>query len=104
MLCRPCDSDAKSYNQPLQVGKPLETLGVGEVVRSDSPDVKVGDIWRGLIEASDYQVVSGVGLKKGKVIKNDEQLPWTNLVGSIGMPSATVRFPLESLRNNSKSS
>ncbi|GAA5943890.1 MDR family NADP-dependent oxidoreductase [Sporobolomyces koalae] len=82
--------EAKSYNQPLEPGKPLETLGVGEVVRSDHADIKVGSIWRGLIAASDYSVVSGIGLKKGKIIANEEQLPWTNLVGSVGMPSATA--------------
>ncbi|GAA5872658.1 hypothetical protein JCM16303_004594 [Sporobolomyces ruberrimus] len=82
--------EAKSYNQPLEPGKPLETLGVGEVVRSDSPDIEVGSIWRGLVDAANYSVVSGVSLKKGKVITNEEDLPWTNLVGSVGMPSATA--------------
>jgi len=82
--------EKKSYNQAMQVGKPLETLGVGEVVRSDNADVKVGSIWRGLVQASDYSVVSGDALKKGKCIKNDEDLPWTNLVGAVGMPSATA--------------
>ena len=33
--------EVKSYSPPLEVGKPLETLGAGEVVRSDNPDVKV---------------------------------------------------------------
>ncbi|GAA5896798.1 MDR family NADP-dependent oxidoreductase [Sporobolomyces salmoneus] len=86
--------EVKSYSPPLEVGKPLETLGVGEVVRSDSPDVKVGSIWRGLIDAADYSVVSGIGLHKGKVIQNEEQLPWTNLVGSVGMPSMTAMVGL----------
>lgn len=82
--------EVKSYSPPLEVGKPLETLGAGEVVRSDNPDVKVGAIWRGLIDAANYAVVSGIGLKKGQVLANEEQLPWTNLVASVGMPSATA--------------
>ncbi|GAA5955247.1 hypothetical protein JCM3765_003257 [Sporobolomyces pararoseus] len=82
--------EVKSYSPPLEVGKPLETLGVGEVVRSDNPDVKVGSTWRGLIDAANYTVVSGIGLKKGQVLANEEQLPWTNLVASVGMPSAWV--------------
>ncbi|GAA5943894.1 MDR family NADP-dependent oxidoreductase [Sporobolomyces koalae] len=84
------EAEEKSYIEPLQVGAPLETLGVGEVVRSDHADIKVGSIWRGLIAASDHSVVSGIGLHKGQVIENKEHLPWTNLVGSVGMPSATA--------------
>ncbi|GAA6058576.1 hypothetical protein JCM10212_007015 [Sporobolomyces blumeae] len=83
-------AEAKSYNQAFTLGAPLETLGAGEVIRSDHPDIKVGSTWRGLVDLADYSVVSGDKLKKGKVIPNAEQLPWTNLVGSVGMPSATA--------------
>lgn len=68
-----------------------EKLVLPSIVRdnSDTCSYRVGSIWRGLVQASDYSVVSGDALKKGKCIKNDEDLPWTNLVGAVGMPSAS---------------
>lgn len=83
-------AESKSYSPPLDTGKPLVTLGVGEVIRSESDKVPVGSLWRGLIDAAEYAIVSGVGLHMGKVIKNDEQLPWTNLVGAVGKSNSSL--------------
>ncbi|CEQ38973.1 SPOSA6832_00445 [Sporobolomyces salmonicolor] len=81
---------AASYNQAFTLGKPLETLAVGEVIKSEHPDVKVGALYRGRFDFAEYAVVPGETVKQGTVLENKEGLPATNLVGSVGMPGATA--------------
>ncbi|BGP12905.1 hypothetical protein JCM10213_005143 [Rhodosporidiobolus nylandii] len=84
------DPKIKSYNQAFVLGEPLETLGVGEVIRSEHDSVKVGDLFRGMMPLSEYAVVKKEKVAFGKVLKNEEGLPSTTLVGAAGMPGATA--------------
>ncbi|GAA5955033.1 hypothetical protein JCM21900_002765 [Sporobolomyces salmonicolor] len=84
------DPSVASYNQAFTLGKPLETLAVGEVIKSEHPDVKVGALYRGRFDFAEYAVVPGETVKQGTVLENKEGLPATNLVGSVGMPGATA--------------
>lgn len=84
------DPAIKSYNQPFELNKPIVTLGVGVVLRSDDPSIKPGQIFKGLFDLAEYAVVPPALVKIGRVIENEEQLPWTTLVGAAGMPGATA--------------
>ncbi|GAA5953280.1 hypothetical protein JCM8115_000481 [Rhodotorula mucilaginosa] len=84
------DPAIKSYNQPFELNKPIVTLGVGVVLRSDDPSIKPGQIFKGLFDLAEYAVVPPALVKIGRVIENKEQLPWTTLVGAAGMPGATA--------------
>lgn len=83
LIFLPFATEVKSYNQPFELGKPIDTLAIGEVIRSEHADVKVGDLWRGLLPLSEYVVVKGDLLKMGRVHKNEEGLPFTTLVGAV---------------------
>ncbi|GAA6005633.1 hypothetical protein JCM10207_005277 [Rhodosporidiobolus poonsookiae] len=84
------DPKVKSYNQPFQLDQPLDTLAVGDVIRSEHASVKVGDVYRGRIAFSEYAVVPKDQVEQGQVLKNEEGLPYTTLVGAAGMPGATA--------------
>lgn len=84
------DPKVKSYNQPFQLDKTIDTLAVGVVVRSDEPSIQPGQIYKGLFACAEYAVVPPQLLKIGKIIENKEQLPWTTLLGACGMPGATA--------------
>lgn len=51
------DPAIKSYNQPFELNKPIVTLGVGVVLRSDDPSIKPGQIFKGLFDLAEYAVV-----------------------------------------------
>ncbi|GAA5902183.1 hypothetical protein JCM6882_006723 [Rhodosporidiobolus microsporus] len=85
------DPSVKSYTPAYTLGSPLEGFAVGEVVRSEHPDVKVGATFRGTLPYSEYAVVPKEKIAgQNRVLKNEEGLPWTTLVGAAGMPGATA--------------
>lgn len=84
------DPKIKSYNQPFELNKPIVTLGVGVVLRSDDPAIKPGQVYKGLFDLAEYAVVPPALVKIGRVIENKEELPWTTLLGACGMPGATA--------------
>lgn len=85
------DPKVKSYNEPFGLDKPLTTLAVGVVVRSDEPSIKPGQIYKGRFDMSEYAVIPGKLVKLyGRVVENKEGLPWTTLLGACGMPGATA--------------
>ncbi|GAA6036882.1 hypothetical protein JCM8097_006331 [Rhodosporidiobolus ruineniae] len=84
------DPKVKSYNQAFELNQPLDTLAVGIVHRSEDESVPVGSIYRGRFAMSEWAVVPKERVKEGKVLKNEEGLPFTTLVGAAGMPGATA--------------
>ncbi|GAA6058031.1 hypothetical protein JCM3770_003983 [Rhodotorula araucariae] len=82
--------ERKSYNQPFQLGAPLDTLAVGVVERSDEPSIPKGAIFKGLLPFSEYAVIPKDKLVRGKVVENPHGVAWTTLVGACGMPGATA--------------
>lgn len=48
--------EAESYNQPFALGKPMGTLGVSKVIRSDTDDFKKGDLVYGFHSLQEYNV------------------------------------------------
>ncbi|EGO23779.1 hypothetical protein SERLADRAFT_349468 [Serpula lacrymans var. lacrymans S7.9] len=62
--------------------------GVGVVVRSEDATVKAGDHIYGFLDFVEYSVKPNMqGLK---VLKNEENLPWSVYVGVAGMPGQTA--------------
>ncbi|BGP04945.1 NADP-dependent oxidoreductase RED1 [Rhodotorula toruloides] len=85
------DPKLKSYNEPFELNKPLTTLAIGVVLRSDEPSIKPGQIYKGRFDASEYALIPGKMVKLlGRVVENKEGLPWTTLLGACGMPGATA--------------
>ncbi len=79
-------NDVKSYAPPFALGKVMDGGAIGEVVASNSPTLKVGDL-----------VQSGFGWREGfttgadKVQKLDPQgLPPQAFLGAAGMPGLTA--------------
>ncbi|KDE08304.1 hypothetical protein MVLG_01567 [Microbotryum lychnidis-dioicae p1A1 Lamole] len=83
-------ADTSSYIPPFTPNAPLSGYAVGEVLRSESDNFKVGDAVYGMTEFSTYAVVPKQMLGYCKVIENKEGLPWTQLVGGAGMSGQTA--------------
>lgn len=78
----------KSYFPGFELGKPLNSGGIGKVVKSNNSSYTKGDIVSGMLEWSNYTTVSdGKGLTK---IDNKAGLPLSYYLGVLGMPGLTA--------------
>lgn len=78
----------KSYFPGFELGKPLNSGGIGKVVTSNSSSFKEGDLVSGMLEWANYTVVpEGKGLTK---IDNSAGLPLSYYLGVLGMPGLTA--------------
>jgi len=83
-------SDAKSYIEPYQIGKPIEGGVVAEVVESRSPQFSPGDAVIGMLQ---WKLVQAVPAEKvTKLNKEVAQLGY--YLGILGMPGLTAYFGL----------
>ena len=83
-------SDAKSYVQPFEVGRPLNGGVIAEVAESHNPEFMPGDIVLGHLQWQEQQVVSAEQVKK--LDKNEA--PLSLYLGMLGMPGLTAYFGL----------
>lgn len=84
------DPSKKSYTPAFELNKPLTTLGVGEVYRSEHPSVQAGQIFKGGMQLAEWAVVPPAAVQFGSVVENPEGLPFSTLIGACGMPGATA--------------
>lgn len=71
-----------------QLGKPIEAFGVGVVIRSEDPSVKVGDHITGVIPFQLYFVRQQLhGLQ---ILQNEANLPLSVYLGVCGLPGLTA--------------
>ena len=56
-------TDVPSYLPPVGIGEVMRGLGIGEIVASNHPDFKVGDLAQGLLGWQDYYVGDGKGIQ-----------------------------------------
>ncbi|GAA5994709.1 MDR family NADP-dependent oxidoreductase [Rhodotorula paludigena] len=84
------DPSKKSYTPAFELNKPLTTLGVGEVYRSEHPSVQAGQIFKGGMQLAEWAVVPPAAVQFGRVVENPEGLPFSTLIGACGMPGATA--------------
>ncbi|KAF9222038.1 NAD(P)-binding protein [Gyrodon lividus] len=79
---------SKSYSSPFQLGQPLQNYGVGVVIRSENPALKVGDHVYGFFPFEEYSIQSQA--ETFRKIDNKYNLPWGVFVGAAGMPGQTA--------------
>jgi NADPH-dependent curcumin reductase CurA len=83
-------SDAPSYAAPVAVGGVMEGGTVGEIIASNNPDYKIGDI---VLSPSGWQthaISNGKGLRK----LDRKAAPLSYALGILGMPGMTAYFGL----------
>ncbi|KIY73362.1 NAD-P-binding protein [Cylindrobasidium torrendii FP15055 ss-10] len=80
-------ADIESYQPPYLLGKPLNSLGVGRVVRSQNPKFKAGERVYGLFEHQEYNIFD-----KDSFLQALPETPLSSatLVGAAGMPGGTA--------------
>jgi len=87
------DPSIKSYSSAFLLGKPLDNFGVGLVVRSENPAVKVGQHLYGFYVFQEYSVFKDLSeLRRARVLENREGIPWSAYVGVCGMPGQTAFY------------
>lgn len=91
------DPKIQSYAPAYDLGKVIQGYGVGEVVRSDIDSIKKGQAFYGFTDFSSYVVIPASRLDQYRVLENKEKLPWTQLVGSAGMPGQTAWWGLHNI-------
>ena len=88
-------NDAKSYVPPFQIDKVLEAGVVGEVVTTNNPKFKEGDVVVGMLGWENYSKSDGEGLltvERGPV-------PLSYYLGILGMPGMTAYAGLVGVAN-----
>jgi len=83
-------SDAPSYAAPVAIGQVMEGGTVSEVVASNNPDYKPGDIVLGRGGWQTHEVSNGKGLRK----LDPKAAPLSYALGILGMPGMTAYFGL----------
>lgn len=86
-------SDAKSYIPPFEVGQPISSGVVAEVIASKHPDFKEGDFVSGMLEWKTQQVSDGKGLQK----VSKEKAPLSAYLGVVGMTGLTAYLGLHEI-------
>jgi NADPH-dependent curcumin reductase CurA len=84
------DVAVKSYSPAFPLGSVINNNSIVQVLKSDTPDFKAGDILRGMIGNEEYSVVTkeaAAGLKK---VDNPYNLDLKIFIGSLGMPGLTA--------------
>lgn len=81
-------NDGPSYAPPVQIGEVMEAGGVGEVVASQHPDYKVGEIVEGRLGWQEYCVPGYERLRK----VDTSLAPISTANGVLGMPGMTAYF------------
>jgi NADPH-dependent curcumin reductase CurA len=84
-------TDRRSYVPPIAIGEVMRALAVGEVVSSNDPELKAGDLVSGMLGVQAYAVVSGRTLQKLDANAAD-RLPL--YLSALGMPGMTAYFGL----------
>ncbi|KAH9937947.1 hypothetical protein B0H21DRAFT_825392 [Amylocystis lapponica] len=81
----------KSYSEPYLLGQPLNNFGVGVVLRSEHPSVKAGDHIYDIFPFQQYWIAKKPSPSQ-RILKNEENLPWSAYVGVLGMPGQTAFY------------
>lgn len=85
-------SDRKSYAAPLQIGEVITAGVVAQVVESNHPDWKVGDLATNMSGWQQYATVEPGQYRLFRV--DPENAPISTAVGVTGMPGQTAYFGL----------
>ena len=83
-------NDSKSYVPSFEIGKPIQSGVIAEVIDSTHTELKKGDFVSGILGWQEYQVSDGKGLKK--VDQNISSL--SSFLGILGMTGLTAYLGL----------
>jgi NADPH:quinone reductase len=83
-------NDSKSYVPPFELGKPIQSGCIAEVMESSIHEFKKGDFVSGNLDWKEYQVSSGKGLNK--IDADASEL--SRYLGILGMTGLTAYFGL----------
>ncbi|WP_238388419.1 NADP-dependent oxidoreductase [Christiangramia aestuarii] len=83
-------SDAPSYIPPFEVGKPIESGIIAEVIESKNKDFSKGDFVSGTLDWKESQVAKADGLHK----VDPEKAPLSAYLGILGMTGLTAYLGL----------
>lgn len=78
--------DEKSYIDPFQLDKPIQSGIIAEVVESTNSDFKIGDYVNGMLEWKQFQTHDGKGLQK----VDSSKAPLSAYLGILGLTGITA--------------
>ncbi|GJJ06760.1 hypothetical protein Clacol_000956 [Clathrus columnatus] len=83
---------AKGYipNFSYSLGEPISNFGIVVVIRSENPAFQVGDHLYDHFKFQEYSIIKDP--TTCRVLKNEEKLPWSAYLGTLGMPGQTAYF------------
>lgn len=85
-------NDVESYVPPVQIGEAMRAGGIGQVVDSNNPNFKPGDIVQGTLTWQDYCVVGDGGMAPLSKVTGDH--PLSHNMSIYGLTSLTAYFGL----------
>ncbi|HDZ06066.1 hypothetical protein LCGC14_0129670 [marine sediment metagenome] len=86
-------SDAKSYVPPFNVGEPISSGIVAEVIETKNDKFKKGDFVSGLLQWKEKQISTGEGLQK----IDKSKAPLSAYLGIVGMTGLTAFLGLQEI-------
>ncbi len=85
--------DEKSYIAPFEVGKPLESGIIAEVIESNNKNFQRGDFVNGMLQWKQFQTSNGNGLNK----VDSEKAPLKAYLGVLGLTGITAYLGLKNI-------
>lgn len=85
--------DEESYIPPFEVGKPLESMIIAEVIKSNNSNFKKGDFVSGMLQWKEFQISQGKGLNK----INKDKAPLSAYLGILGLTGLTAYIALDKI-------
>ncbi len=85
--------DEKSYIPPFEIGKPLESGIIAEVVESNNKNFQKGDFVNGMLPWKKFQTSNGNGLNK----VDNEKAPLKAYLGILGLTGITAYLGLKKI-------
>jgi NADPH-dependent curcumin reductase CurA len=84
-------TDHGGYLPPIQIGEPMRTMGIGQIVASNDPAYAVGDIVEGFMTWEDYVIARADGPMPLRILpKADYPLTWN--LSILGVSGLTAYF------------
>jgi NADPH-dependent curcumin reductase len=91
-------TDHGGYMPPIQIGEPMRTMGIGQIVKSRHPAYAVGDFVEGFMSWQDYVIARSDGPMPLRVLpKADYPLTWNLSV--LGVSGLTAYFGVTDVLN-----
>jgi len=81
-------AEIESYTPAFIIGEPLDSFGVGVVLRSANPGIKKGDHIYGHLAHKEYNIIKS--MEEVEIITKEPSLQWSVYVGAAGMPGQTA--------------